>query len=209
MSTRTSKALLLLAALAVAGCDGALPAFDGLNVTRRAPERIALPGGVVVAGAKGWCVDGDTTRASGDAAVVVLGSCAAIAGNAFAPRPKVPGVVTVSIERAVGAIPPASDLEAFFATDAGRAALARDGRAESVRILETRREDGLLFVHAEDRSAGSVPGVSTDFWRALFVMDGRFVSVSLVGLTAKPIARRDGLATLEAQVDELKTANPG
>lgn len=207
MSTPIFKAKLAGAALLLAGCDGALPGLDALDVTRRAPERIELPDGLVVAGARGWCVDTDTTRASGEAAVVVLGSCAAIAGNALAPRPAVPGVVTVSVERTVGDIPPASDLEAFFATEAGRAALARDGRADSVRILETRREGDLLFVHAQDASAGAVPGVAEDYWRALFDMDGRFVSVSLVGLSSKPIDRSDGIATLEAQVDELKSAN--
>ena len=202
MSIWTFRGLLLAACLATAACDG------GFNVTRNAPERVQLPDGLVVAGPRGWCVDRTTTRATADTAVVVLGSCAAIARNAFAPRPAVPGVVTVSIEGEAGDVPPAVVLEQFFGTDAGRAALARDGRADSVTILETRRSRDTFFIHAEDSGSAQMPGAATDYWRALFDMDGRFVSVSLVGLSNKPIGSADGLATLQAQIDRLKSANP-
>ena len=198
---RTSKAALLLAVLAVAGCDG------GFNVTRTAPERISLPDGTVVAGAQGWCVDTSSSRAKGTTAVVVLGSCAAIARNALAPRPEVPGVVTVSVESEAGPSPTTEELETFLLTAQGRAALARDGRSSSVQILETRREDDLLYLHSQDRNAA--PGAAHDTWRALFDLDGRFVSVSLFGKMDRPIARSEGLATLEAQVDQLKAANDG
>lgn len=199
MSTPISKAALAVFALALAGCK------MGGEVTRAAPARIQLPDGMVVAAARGWCVDTRTTRASGDAAVVVLGSCAAIAGDAGAPRPEVPGVVTVSIEAEGEVTPSVEALERYLTTEAGRAALARDGRAASVRILETRREGDLLFLHSADRSA--TPGTAADTWRALFDLDGRFISVSLFGLRDRPIGRREGMATLEAQVDELIAAN--
>ena len=45
------------------------------------------------------------------------------------------------------------------------------------------------------------------FWRALFDLEGRFVSVTLYGLQNQPIEPDDGLATLEAQVDQLIAAN--
>ena len=198
---RICKSVLVLAALAVAGCDG------GQNVTRSAPERISLPDGTVVAGAQGWCVDTSSSKAQGTTAVVVLGSCAAIARNARAPRPDVPGVVTVSIESEAGASPTPDELKAYLLTDQGRAALAQDGMPDSVEILEARLEDGLLFLHAQDKSA--LPGASPETWRALFEMGGRFVSVSLFGPVNRPIPRRQGLATLEAQVDELRAANEG
>ena len=196
---RICKTALVFAALVAAGCDG------GLDVTRRAPERIALPDGTIVAGAQGWCVDTSSSSARGTTAVVVLGSCAAIGRNAFAPRPDVPGVVTVSVESEAGASPSTEDLESYVLTEQGRAALARDGRAGSVDILETRRQDDLLFLHSQDRSA--LPGASPDTWRALFDLDGRFISVSLFGLSDRPIGRREGLATLTAQIAELRAAN--
>jgi hypothetical protein len=168
---------------------------------------VKLSDGLIVAGAHGWCVDRKTTRSSGAASVVVFGSCAAIAGNARAPSPAFPGVVTVLVDGLAETAPPAALLEQFFASNAGRAALARDGRADSVTIIETYREGELLFLHAEDRSAGRLPDESGEYWRALFDMNGRFVTVSLVGLANRPIPRAAGLAALTAQIDQLKNAN--
>lgn len=198
---RTSKALLAGAVLALSACDGG---FELGGVTRKAPERIRLADGMVVAGADGWCIDTSTSRARADTAVVVLGSCAAIAGNALAPRPDVPGVVTVSVD-SDGVGPGAEELEGFFNTEAGRAALARDGRAESVEILETRREADLLYLRSADQSAA--PGTARETWRALFDLDGNFVSVSLFGLVGDPINRDEGLETVSRQVSELRAAN--
>jgi hypothetical protein len=200
MSTWTYKAACGLACALLAACDG------GFNLTRNAPEAIALPDGLVIAGARGWCVDSASTRTQGDAAVVVLGSCAALARNALLPSPSVRGVVTVSVEdAAVGTLSP-DVLEAFLKTGAGRAALARDGSAGSLQILETRTNDDALILHAVDRS-GWPRSAAEDYWRALFDIDGRFVSVSLVGLSDSPIPPKAGLAALEAQVDRLKIAN--
>lgn len=200
-STWISKIALAAGALALAGCDA------GFNVTRSAPQQVRLADGLVVAGARGWCVDQKTTQTTSDAAVVVLGSCAAIAGNALAPRPAVPGVVTVSVDGVAAGVPPAEALEQFFASDIGRAALARDGRAASVTILESKRQGDLLLLHTEDRSAAS--SQAEDYWRALFGVNGRFVTVSLVGLSDDPIPRDQGLATLTEQVRRLKSANDG
>lgn len=201
MSTRISRLFLLAAALGLAACD------EGFNVTRSAPERIELPDGLVVSGTRGWCVDTRTTRTDGATSVVVLGSCAAIAGNAFAPRPEVPGVVTVSVENEAGDVPPADILQDFLISERGRAALARDGSAGSVDILESRQAGDLLFVHVEDRSIRSVPGAAQNYWRALFGLDGRFVTVSLVGLSDAPIEAPEGFETLVAQVNRIRSAN--
>ncbi len=196
--------VIAVAAMSLAACDGSLNLG---SVTRTAPERIMLADGTVVAGAEGWCVDQSTSRARDDHAVVVLGSCAAIAGNVLAPRPDIEGLVTVSVDTEVGASPSTEQLEGFFGTDAGRAALARDGRPESVKILETQTEDDILILHAADKSAP--PGTDPEVWRALFDLQGRFISVSLYGLVNRPIGRDEGLAALSAQVDTLREANDG
>ncbi len=188
----------LLVAL-VSGCS------NPFGVSRAAPTSIELPDGMVVAGASGWCVDPKSSRLADETAVVVLGSCAAIAENALAPKPDVPGVVTVSVERDGAGTPSPGQLESFFVSDMGRAALAQDGRAESLQVLETRTDEERLFLHTMDQSA--LPGASPRTWRALFNLSGRFVSVSLYGLSDEPIAPEEGLAALEAQVDQLMAAN--
>jgi hypothetical protein len=177
------------------------------EVSRNAPTRIELPDGLIVAGADGWCVDETTSRADGSASVVVLGSCAAIAGDALRPRPEVPGVVTVSVEAETGAVPDSETLETFFTSEAGRAVLARNGRAESVAILATQKAEGLLFLRASDASAA--PGASKETWRALFGLGGRFVAISFYSRLEDSIDPEDGLATLIAHVEELRAANQG
>ena len=195
----TSRVWIAVGLLLLSGCA------DSFNTTRAAPTRIELPDGTVVAGANGWCVDPSFSRAMADTAVVVLGSCAAIGGDASAPQPDVPGVFTVSVEgEAVGA-PSPKELEQFFASDTGRAALARNGKPDSIEILETRQSNGRFFLHLKDQNA--LPGASPTTWRALFDLGGRFVSVTLYGLKDQPIEAKDGLATLEAQVDRLVAAN--
>ncbi len=188
-----------------AGC--LILAACGASTTRNAPSKIALPDGTVVAGAEGWCIDEATTRAGGDTAVVVLGNCAAIAGDAFLPQPPVPGVVTVSLESHPSAMPDGETLQKFFASDAGRAALAVNGKAGSVSVLDTRLEDDLLYLHATDSSAA--PGASGEVWRALFGMGGRFVAVSFYAPSGDEIDADEGLATLEEQVASLRAANQG
>lgn len=197
----TFKTWAIAGLLALPGCTDAV--FE--NPTRAAPSQIELPDGMIVAGANGWCVDPSVSRSTGDTSVVVLGSCAAIGQDAAAPRPDVPGVVTVSVEQASSSAPSPAELEDFFVSDQGRAALARDGQSGSVDILESRTGDDRYIMHTEDRSA--LPGASPMTWRALFDLGGRFVSVSLYGLRDQPIDPEDGLATLEAQVDELIAAN--
>lgn len=199
MSTPTSRDLFLALCLGLAGCA------EGVTVSRAAPERIALPDGLIVAGARGWCVDRQSSRSGRGTSVVVLASCAAISRNALAARPDVPGVVTVSVESAPGSASSPAALEAFFGTATGRAALARDGDAGSIDILETRREGDLLFLHARDRSIPQ--GASSDTWRAIFDLDGRFVAVSLYGLRGRPIPPPAAFHTLAAHVDRLKDAN--
>lgn len=199
MSTWTCKALIACSFLGLAACEG------GFGVSRNAPERISLPDGLVVAGAEGWCVDVGSSSFAGDTAVVVLGSCAAIAKNARAPRPNVPGVLTVSVEGAGFQAPPGEALEAFFGTEDGLSVLAHDGNGEHVRLLESRREGENLFLHAEDSSA--LPGAAHDYWRALFGLNGRLISVTLLGISGRPIDPIDGLATLRSQIEELIVAN--
>lgn len=195
----TFKFLAGAALVALAGCS------NPLAVTRAAPSQIKLPDGTVIAGANGWCVDPSVSRPADETAVVVLGSCAAIGQNAFAPTPDVPGVVTVSVEKPGAVAPTPEQLESFFVSETGRAALARDGKASSVEILETRTDEDRLILYTADQSA--LPGASPRTWRALFDLDGRFVSVSLYGLEDQPFEPDDGRAALEAQVDHLISAN--
>lgn len=198
---RISKALAGAALVALAGC--ANPFAKGPE----APTSIALADGLVIEGATGWCVDPSVSAPSGATPVVVLGSCAALAQDAKAPRPDVPGVVTVSVEQPGIPAPEPAHLETYFASDAGRAALAQDGEAGSIEIVETRMEEDRLVLQLTDKSA--LPGTAPTSWRGLFGLGGRFVSVALYGLADTPLEGEDGFAALEAQIARLIAANAG
>ena len=175
-------------------------------VTREAPTSITLTDGLVVSGAPGWCVDAASTQTADDATVVIFGSCAALNSDARQPRPSVPGIVSVSIEAMSVGAPPVEVVDEFLLSDAGQAALSRDGSADTVDILETEISDETLVLHAVDRS-GLATNASAEYWRALFDINGRGVTVSLVGIESNVGAQEDWRAALDAQVARLKAVN--
>ncbi len=192
MSIWTSRGLSGAAALfmLLAGCavPGASP-----------PQTQTVAGGaVVVAGPRGYCIDRAGSRAAADSSFVLLGSCAAISGDASAPRPLFPAVLTVTVAPkppGTGAIADqAGILERYFAAPEGRAAMARDGDPESVEIVETMTRDGLFIVHARDRLAETDDALTPDRWRAIFDLNGQIVNASVTGMDIRPITRDVGLA---------------
>jgi hypothetical protein len=71
--------------------------------------------------------------------------------------------------------------------------------------LESRRDGERLYLHAEDDSV--LPGTASEYWRAIFGLNGRLISVTLLGVYGRPIAPAEGFATLESQIEELIAAN--
>lgn len=196
--------------LALSGCldaPGGAPRTVGF--TRAAPQIIAVAGGsVVIGGPRGYCIDRAGSQPGGDTAFVLLGSCASIARNPTAPAPDFPGVLTASVT-AGGEAEPAGDaalrqLETYLAGPQGRALLARDGQAQSVDILETRREGGAVFVYLRDRSSNATPGLADTYWRGLFLLNWRLITVSAFGVTRRPLSTDTGLATTRAFVARIR-----
>ena len=199
---RPGRAFWALPALfALSGCldvPGGTPRVVGF--TRAAPQTIAVAGGaVVIGGPRGYCIDRAGSRPGGETAFVLLGSCASISRNANAPAPDFPGVLTASVTRDSGAAPSGAaalqQLERYLASPEGRAMLARDGQASSVDILETRLENGAIFIHLRDRSANATDGLADTYWRALFLLNGRLITLSVFGAARQPLSDETGLAT--------------
>jgi len=85
--------------------------------------------------------------------------------------------------------------EAFFASEAGRAALARDGKPSSVDVLDIRHEADRVILHARDRSSGAMEGMANDYWRIVTVQNSRLVTMS--------VTARDGAQMNDADLTEL------
>lgn len=198
--------LVLSACLDTAGSGGTVR--SGAPV-RAVPQTIAVADrAVVVGGPRGYCIDQRGSKTGGDTAFVLLGSCASISGNPDAAVPDYSAVLTASIAKNSDGLPASEhgpvQLQRFVTTPQGRAVLARDGQAGSVKILETRLEGGAIFIYLRDSSANTTGGLNDTYWRGLFELNGRLITVSVFGLRQKPLSRSSGLSTLRAFLSRIR-----
>jgi hypothetical protein len=201
------RASLLFFVSLLAACEGD-PQFDALF--GGGSDRAVVAGGdITIAGPPGYCPDRSATRATGGQSLVVLGSCASVRNNPNAPKPPIPAVLTASVSRANGADIRGStaQLAQFFRSREGRAVMARNGNGTSVRILSVRRQSGAFLMHIEDSSPAQVAGLSRQYWRALFDLKGRIITVSVIAFAAKPMSDAFARATLEAFISRIRQEN--
>lgn len=165
------------------------------------PARMAVANGaVVIAGPRGFCIDRAASQDSGGrAALTVLASCRALGAGPFAPRPAHAAVLTAAVAspgRGGAVDTEAPGLDAFFRSQAGRAALSRTGKATTVEVLETLPGDAALLLHLTDTAPFGWGAVQPDYWRALLMIGGRTVTLSVLTRPDAGLARDDGLALL-------------
>jgi hypothetical protein len=169
-------------------------------------RRTLVPGdsGIVVAGPPGFCTDPFSIAAGPQGAVALPGPCEA-GGTG-------PGAVPVASVAAGTGLPlPLADsgvvLANSFATDAGRAALSRSGRAATVDLLETSAGNGVFRLRLRDSSAFAGPLVEPVHVRALFELRGTLVRLNVLsprGARPEPAAAD---ALLFAFVAAMRGAN--
>jgi hypothetical protein len=156
-----------------------------------------LGGAVSVTLPSDYCINRAAGREERDSAVVVMGRCSSAATVA-------PALVTVTVGPAASAgalaAGPAT-LAQFFASEAGRASLSRDGRAADIRILEALSSGGAFLLHLQDRQQG-------EYWRAIIGVRGRLVTVSASGAPGVPLQAAAGRRLTDQVVDGLRAANP-
>jgi len=197
-----------ICALGLTGCGGGGLTLGGLGSLNMPPETVTVAGrSVVVGGPTGYCVDRAASRLAGDTPFVLLGSCASIADDVNAPTPEQPGVLTAAVS-AQGGGPSLAEtlpqLEQFVRSAEGRAGLARDGQAGSVNVLSTRREGDAMFIHVRDTSTNLVPGLGSTYWRGLFEVKGRLVTVSVMEFEDQPIGSDASLSKLRGFISRIQ-----
>ncbi len=208
MSTWTSKAASVLAALALSAC------VEGMAPSGSAPRAVAVAGGAVVAtGPSGYCVDRTASRGGAEGSFVLFGTCAALSGSAAAGQPGKPAVLTASVapgaadEAAFVASFPA--MARFFASDAGRAALSRAGKAATVQVGTVSSRDGVLYLSLTDTAAQRGKTVEPDYWRAILQLRGHLVTLSVMSLADRPLVPAEKRQILDAFVGRMRAANAG
>lgn len=209
MSTWTSRAspitALLLAGLMLAGC------FENESlsrVSRGGGDAVAGPaavpvldGSVMVAGPAGYCVDDTATRESESEAFVLLVRCSATRRNS----PILSATVTALM--APGSADPENlaRLGAFLDTRGGRTQLSRRGDAGDVRIVQTRVEDGALWLRIEDD--GNPDTFEPGYWRAIMPVADRVVTLSVLSARAHPVGEERSLRALHGFVTAMRNHN--
>lgn len=188
MSIWISNGLRLAALALLAGC-----------VTRGGDIRSVdlLDGAVTAAAPSGYCIAPGAGQRGEDNAVVLMGKCRA--GTEASPA-----VLTLSVgpTATAGAMVAGGEVLAeYFTSEPGRAALSRDGLAEDVAVLEAISAEDAFLLHVRDRAVG-------DYWRAIFGLRGRLVTLSVAGPEGQPLEADTGRLLLDAAVAALRRANP-
>lgn len=215
--------LLLLAVLCLAGCGlspsnspqvaAPTPAASAqVQSIPAVPLRIAVASGqILIAGPKDYCIDLPAARDGAQGSFVLIASCAAIAKTPAAGAPQIPAVLTATVS-GPGAEPIGPQLAAlndFFRSEPGRAALSRTGRAANVTLLRAWGTDGVFYLAARDISPSGGQRAQPEFWRAVFDLKGRIVTLNVSGPQSHPLGPEAGRATLEAFVRQVQKENRG
>jgi hypothetical protein len=198
--SRGLSGLTLTAALALAGC---VPS-DIAPVAPTGPSRIAVSGGaVVIAGPAGYCVDRQASRDGNGNAFVLIGTCG---GSG-----QTPVLLTASVLAAAPAAQPLvaafPEMAKFLQSGAGRAALSRSGRASDVTVAEVLAVSDVMYIRVQDRSGTDGAPVEPEYWRAIFSVKGRIVTLSVLGLGERPVAAATKRRTLDAFVGRVRREN--
>lgn len=175
----------------LAACDGGFGGQVQRNVT-------VADDAVTIAGPRGFCVDPRATKDSEGQAFVLLGNCAVLAAGNH-PQPDYRALLTAAVRENPGG--PISEqftaVREYLSTNEGRALLSRSGDSSTVRLLDTVARGDVLYIYAQDTSDGYAPNMSSKHWRAVFDVQGRIVSVAVLGFESQPISKRDGLIALQ------------
>ena len=209
MSTWTSRGRLVALGLALALAACAPPGEDADD---GAPRRIVVAeGAVVVEGPRGFCVDRAASRAGAAGGLVVLGDCRVL-GRTDGPGADPPAILTVAVappEGAATGLPAAEDLAAFFESARGRARLSRAGRAATVEIHSMGAQGRAFVIHLTDRARFPGGAVEPTYWRALAVINGRWVTLSAYAPAGRPHGEAEGRQLLRRLVQATMRASPG
>lgn len=212
---RRATVILLGSSLALSACATGVGTGGGggFSILRRAPQSIrVLDRQVAIAGPDGFCIDKTSSRDVATGAFVLLGNCAAISQNPRDDQPRVPAVLTASVSPDAG--PDAGDadaldrLEAFFSTNAGRKALSRSAKANTVNIHRITRIDGALVLFVGDSSKNGLGSIAQDYWRGLFDVNGHLVTVTVSAFASRPFGEDVGLELMSGFIKRIQKVNP-
>jgi len=177
-----------------------------------APAKMKIgPGALTIAAPPGFCVDTQASHNLESGAFVLFGSCAALGQSTFAAKPKKAAILTAYVTPGApeGDVFAASfaSMATFLASDQGRKALSRAGKARTVTIQRIVAVGDVLYILASDSARLEGQDVEPGYWRALFALDGQIVTLSVLGLAKQPLAADEKRSLLEKFVSKVRSEN--
>ena len=155
--------------------------------------------------AAGYCFNDRQSRFTSTGAFVVMGPCDVEDEDSLAK-----GLVLVNVlaEGGVKDAIQAHTLEQYFRSEAGRKALSRRGKADSIEVLGTMQEKGIIYVHTKDTDGPVIPDTTADQWRLFFVVKDRLVSVAVINFTDDLMPDGVVFAQMEEIAKRIQRLNP-
>lgn len=220
--------MVLSVTLGLAGCFGGggksgpnlseSPIFSNERATPSeglVRQKTVMGGAVTIAAPKGFCVDTSSHQDTEAGAFIPIGACSALTKNPADPKPPKPAFLTATVlpmpvqAAAMSDDPDARLREArsFVQSDAGRAALSRVGKADTVELLDVKSASGVLYVRLRDTSDGLPAALANTTWRAFFEVNGRLVTASATAFADQPFGEGKGYGLLRDFVAQIRKAN--
>ncbi len=203
------RAMWLVLALLLPACE--METGTTVDPAHRPVRAVALQAtGMSVAGPSGYCVDPASVRDSDKGSFALLGNCSGLNGHNNPALKGKTAVLTVSISAPMADTDEfdAPSLEAYFASETGRKTLSRQGSARTVQLIESETRDDMVLIHVRDSAPMTLRGQGKEYWRAIFMRQGRLVTATATPFAEAPMPEDRLRALLDRFTAEFKRRNP-
>lgn len=183
------RGLSLWCVLALSGCVGVES-----GASDDALQQVSLfKGEVVVAGPRGYCVDGAQLRRGSFGAFVPIASCESLSGQAGIGVEPVLMTVSVLPRQDSRAMPDAAEIAASMAED---------------KPLEMIDGDGVSIVHFATGGERALPGGDPRYWRAGMIVNGHLLGLAVYAPKDSPLAGGQGKRLISDLAEGLRNRSP-
>lgn len=150
------------------------------------------------------CFDAINSQQNGAYSFVIFQPCTLKGAN---------GILTMSIGQTRSQPQDISQMQKFFESDAGRAALSPSRNSNNTQILQTFRQKDILYFKVRDAAGPRIKSTSTTTWRSVFQVAGLVFSGAYLPDERRPLSEAKSLDlvakfTVSARSAALKSLQP-
>ena len=194
----------MLTRIAAFGLASLVSACTGLPMGAQGPQQaILLDRAVALTAPAGYCADPQISRPGRGFAFLV--ACAVLDPDTQVALPGDFGLVTVQAGPADSATVAGAETDFldFLRTEQGRTLLAAGDMSGPVAILASEMQTNRILLYTRDLDAPTIVGTQAESWRAFTDIAGRTVTVTVRGLSERPLSQARARSLLDATVANL------